>query len=165
MTPHLPCDSNFYNTLWARVIHHLNVIWPQFWRLSHPEKDKKSRNWISNFKQNGKLQKYFLNRHTLFLLKNILLHFSCDADRWYQIKSIWIWNVNLYKKDFHYSPIINKTVPQSQAYSSSENITHMLCMNLCLMYLEFAFSLFCSFVWLSHQTNAANPNWLKCCKL
>lgn len=54
---------------------------------------------------------------------------------------------------------------QSQAYGSSENITLTLPTNLCPVYVEFAFSLFCSFLPLTHQTNTANPDWLKCCKL
>lgn len=142
----------------SRVVHHLNHTWPQFWNPSNPEKTKKSRNWISSDKQNGKLQKCFIHGHTLFLPKIMVPLFSCDADKWFQIKSLWIWNVNLYKKDFYYSPIINNSTWKSSLQFIRKDTCYPWTCVWCIYSLHFHYSVH-SYHWLTKPVLLIPDGW------
>lgn len=109
----------------SKVIHLSNAKWPKFWRLLYPENNKTKLE--AEFQMWNKLERYKTTLYTdhFFFFSNLILR-----HRIFQIKHIWIWNVNLYKKDSHFVSIINKPVLQRQLHSSSENITHVLPMNL-----------------------------------
>lgn len=110
----------------------------------------------------NKLENYQNILYTILVIftKIILLHFSHDTDRRFQIKSMWIWNVHLY---FCCNSIKNKAVPQNQLCCSSENI--ICCQWTCLKFVHFAFPIISSFIPLTHKTKVTNPNLLKSCKI
>lgn len=96
--------------------------------FSHPsrENQKKSRNF--KWQTSRETIKIFYTRTYTISSKTILLHFSSDAERWLQIKSIWIWNVNLHKTDFCY----NLTAKQ---YLKVKPTVHQIILQTCVQYI------------------------------